>query len=236
MKKGKNKGYTYRYNKSGTVTCRKYFDMPNGTREQLPATGNTEAEARKKLDEKYSKICKQGKKIKSQGYTIKSWCHYWLFTIKKPTLKGYTFDNYRKKIEKNVYPRLGSKKLNSLTLLDIQKLINFLETRPSKKDPTKKLKGKTIKDIVDPFLQALDYAMDSNLMPYISFKRLELPPVKKGTREIRNKTEQQIVADYFCNKIPGKTFDLYYAPIVVADSRGLRPEEVGRFAMERFKL
>ena len=41
-KKGKNKGYSYRYNKSGTVTCREYFDMPNGTSKQLSATGKTE--------------------------------------------------------------------------------------------------------------------------------------------------------------------------------------------------
>ena len=62
-KKGKNKGYTYRYNPSGTVTCRAYFDMPDGTRKQLPATGRTEEEARKKLNANYAKICKQGKEI-----------------------------------------------------------------------------------------------------------------------------------------------------------------------------
>ena len=63
-KKGKNKGYTYRYNKSGTVTCRAYFDMPNGTRKQLSSTGKTEEESRKTLQNKYADICKQGKQIK----------------------------------------------------------------------------------------------------------------------------------------------------------------------------
>ena len=56
--------------------------MPNGKSEQLPATGKTE-EARKKLDEKYAEIYKQGKRIKSNGFTVKSWCEYWLFDIKK---------------------------------------------------------------------------------------------------------------------------------------------------------
>ena len=78
-KKGKNKGYTYRYNKNGTVTCRAYFDMPDGSRKQLPATGQTEEESRKKLLEKYGEICKQGKQIKSKGHTVQSWCEYWLF-------------------------------------------------------------------------------------------------------------------------------------------------------------
>lgn len=95
-KSGKNKGYTYRYNKSGTVTCRKYFTMPDGHREQLPATGQAEEEARKKLDDKYAKICRQGKKIKSGSYTVKTWLKYWLTDV-KTNLKGNTRDIRKKK-------------------------------------------------------------------------------------------------------------------------------------------
>ena len=107
-KSGKNKGYTYRINKSGTVTCRKYFLMPNGKREQLPATGKTEEEARKKLDEKYAEIYKQGKRIKSNGFTVKSWCEYWLFDIKKNELKGHTFDGYYKAFENDIFLGFGA--------------------------------------------------------------------------------------------------------------------------------
>lgn len=224
-KKGKNKGYTYRYNKNGTVTCRAYFDMPDGSRKQLPATGQTEEESRKKLLEKYGEICKQGKQIKSKGHTVQSWCEYWLFEIKKPTLKGKTFDGYYKKIKNNVYPQLGKKKLKELKLADIQIFINKIRNRPNKNDPTKKIKGKTAKEIIDPFLQALEYAMDNDFMPYINFNKLDKPKAKRGTREIRNKEEQQVITDYFLNKIPGKPFNLYYAPIAVMDARGLRPEE-----------
>lgn len=71
--------------------------------------------------------------------------------------------------------------------------------------------------------------MADNKMPYISLELLDMPPVKKGTREIRNETEQQIVADYFCNRIIDKPFDLYYAPIAIMDARGLRPEEIVLF-------
>ena len=68
--------------------------------------------------------------------------------------------------------------------------------------------------------------MADNKMPHISLELLDLPPIKKGSREIRNETEQQIVTDYFCNRIIDKPFNLYYAPIVIMDARGLRPEEV----------
>lgn len=224
-KKGKNKGYSYRYNKNGTVTCRAYFDMPDGNRKQLPATGETEDEARKKLLEKYGEICKQGKQIKSKGHTVQSWCEYWLFEIKKPTLKGKTFDGYYKKIKNNVYPLLGGKRLDKLKLADIQIFINKTKNRQNKSDPTKKIKGKTAKEIIDPFLQALEYAMENDFMPYINFDKLDKPKARKGTRDIRDKEEQQIITDYFLNRIPGKPFDLYYAPIAVMDARGLRPEE-----------
>lgn len=224
-KKGKNKGYTYRYNPSGTVTCRAYFDMPDGTRKQLPATGRTEEEARKKLNANYAKICKQGKEIKSKGHTVKSWLEYWLFEIKKPNLKGTTFDGYYTKVTRNVYPVLGKKKLTDLKLADIQTFINKIKNRPNKNDPTKKIKGKTAKEIIDPLLQALEYAMDNDFMPDINFKKLDKPKSKSGTREIRDKDEQQVVTDYFLNKIPEKPFDIYYAPIAIMDARGLRPEE-----------
>ena len=215
-KSGKNKGYSYRINKNKggktTVTCRKYFPMPNGKREQLSATGKTEEEARKKLDEKYAEIYKQGKRIKSNGFTIKSWCEYWLFDIKKTELKGHTFDGYYKAFENDIFPVIGKIKLKDLCLTDVKK---------------QKISGKTVKEYISPLIQALNYAMDDGKMPYISFKRLQKPKVKKGTREIRPKEEQEIVTKYFMNEIPDEPFSLYYAPIAVMDARGLRPEECG---------
>ncbi len=87
--------------------------------------------------------------------------------------------------------------------------------------------GKAVKEIFAPLKQALKYAMADNKMPCISLELLDMPKVVKGTREIRTENEQQIVGDYFCNRIKDKPFNLYYAPIAIMDARGLRPEEVG---------
>ena len=225
-KKGKNKGYSVTYNECGSVTVRKYFDMPNGTRKQLPATGDTEAKAIKNLDAKYAKICKQGKEIKSNGYTVKTWCEYWLQNV-KTNLKGNTKDSYYFSFKNHIFPLLGKVKLKDLTLDHIQKAVNKVKVKKvTNNGVTKPITGKAVKEAFAPLKQALKYAMADNRMPYISLELLDMPPVKKGTREIRNRTEQQIVADYFCNKIPNKPFDLYYAPIAIMDARGLRPEEV----------
>ena len=226
-KKGKNKGYTYRYNKSGTVTCRAYFDMPNGTRQQLPATGKTEEEARKNLQTKYAEICKQGKQIKSKGYTVKSWCNYWLKNV-KTNLKGNTRDSYYSSFENHIYPLIGNVKLKDLTIDQIQKAINKVKVKKVERNGILQIiTGKSVKEIFSPLKQALKYAMADNKMPYISLELLDMPKVLKGTREIRTENEQQIVGDYFCNRIKDKPFKLYYAPIVIMDARGLRPEEVG---------
>lgn len=235
-KKGKNKGYTYRYNKSGTVTCRAYFDMPNNIRQQLSATGKTEEESRKNLLAKYSDICKQGKQIKSKGYTVKTWGEYWLKNV-KTNLKGNTKDSYYFSFKNHIFPILGKIKLKDLTMEDIQKAVNKVKKKTiTRNGVTKPITGKAVKEIFAPLKQALKYAMADNKMPYISLELLDMPKVKKGTREIRNETEQQIVGDYFCNRIKDKPFNLYYAPIAIMDARGLRPEEVRRTFLGRYKL
>lgn len=231
-KSGKNKGYSYKYNKCGTVSCRKYFTIPNENRKQLSATGNSEEESRRKLDEKYAKICKHGKQIKSQGYTIKTWCVYWLENV-KTNLKGNTKDSYYFSFKNHIFPILGSIKLKDLTLEHIQKAVNKVKVKQvNKNGVTKQFAGKTVKEIFAPLKQALKYAMAENKMPHISLELLDTPQVKKGTREICNSNEQQIITDYFCNRIPDKPFNLYYAPIAIMDARGLRPEEVGGLCWE----
>lgn len=226
-KSGKNKGYSYRYNKSGTVTCRAYFDMPNGTREQISATGKTEQESRKKLEEKYASICKKGKKIKSKSYTVQSWSMWWLNNV-KTNLKGNTKDSYYSAFINHIFPILGKIKLTNLTLMQLQDAVNKIKNKNViVKGAKQKISGKSVKEIFAPLKQALQYAMEEDLMPDINFKKLDMPKVKKGTREVRTTGEAQIVTDYFSNKIPNKPFDIYYAPLVIMDSRGLRPEEVG---------
>lgn len=226
-KSGKNKGFSYRYNKSGTVTCRAYFDMPDNTRQQISATGKTEAEARRKLEQKYANICKKGKKIKIKSYTVETWLMWWLNNV-KTNLKGNTKDSYYSSFTNHIFPILAKVKLTNLSLMTLQQTANKIKNKNVVVNGKKqKISGKAVKEIFAPFKQALQYAMEEDLMPDINLKKIDLPRVKKGTRKIRNKTEAQVVTDYFSNKIPDNPFDIYYAPLVVMDLRGLRPEEVG---------
>lgn len=225
-KNGKNKGYNVSKTKSGKIRFKQYVDLPDGTRKQLSATGKTETEARENFKRKYAKIWKDGKQIKSQGYTVKTWCEYWLKNV-KTNLKGNTKDSYYFAFKNHIFPTLGKIKLKDLTIDHIQKALNKVKVKEiTKNGVTKPITGKAVKEIFAPFKQALKYAMADNKMPHISLELLDIPSVKKGTREVRNEAEQQIVTDYFCNKIQDNPFDIYYAPIAIMDARGLRPEEV----------
>lgn len=235
-KKGKNKGYSISKTKSGKICYKEYVDLPNGTRKQLSATGKTETEARENFKHKCAKIWKDGKQIKSQGYTVKTWCNYWLENV-KTNLKGNTKDSYYFSFKNHIFPILGKIKLKDLTLEHIQKAVNKVKNKKVLNNGVlEPITGKTVKEAFAPLKQALKYAMATDKMQHISLELLDMPPVKKGTREIRNETEQQIVTDYFCNRILNKPFNLYYAPIAIMDARGLRPEEVRWAFMGRYKF
>lgn len=233
-KKGKYKGYSYRYNESGTITCRAYFNMPDGNRKQLSATGKTEQDSQNKLKQKYAEICQKGKQIKPSTYTVKTWLNYWLINVKS-NLKGNTRDSYYNSFKNYIIPLLGNIKLKNLTLSQIQIAINKVkEIEIIQNGKKQKLTGKTVKEIFAPLKQALYYAMNDNKMDYINLTMLDMPKVKKGTRDVRSKAESQIITDYFANRISNIPFDLYYAPIAIMDARGIRPEECRWITMERY--
>lgn len=232
QKNGKENDGSYKYNDNGTVTIRKYLPMPNQEKnKQLSATGKTKREAKNNLMKKYNKIWKEGGKLKSNGYTVKSWLHHWLNDI-MTDLKGGTYDNYYGYFNNYVYPTIGKIKLKDLRLSDIQKVVDKVKNTPFEKNgKIQKRCPKTIKNIISPLIQALNYAIDDKEMSDINFKRLRMPKVEKKTdenspsRNPREEDEQEIVTKYFKNEIPNLPFDLYYAPILVMDLRGLRPEE-----------
>ena len=127
-KKGKNKGYTIDLTKSGKFQCRQYVDLPNGIRKQISATGETEKIALENLKKKYAQIWQQGKVIRNNGYTVKSWCEYWLKDI-KTNLKGNTKDSYYFSFKNHIFPLLGKIKLKNLTVLQIQSAINKVKEK-----------------------------------------------------------------------------------------------------------
>ena len=145
-KSGKNKGYTYRINKNGTVTCRAYFDMPSGIRKQISATGRTKEESRKELNYKYAEIWKQGKQINSKGYTVETWINYWLLNI---DVKKFIIWLSEKLIEK------FADKNFILPLYDFENLNDLLKK-------IKKFKPQKYKSNTNNMIQLIENYIDNN--------------------------------------------------------------------------
>lgn len=216
-KSGKNKGYSCSPTESGKFICREYFDMPDGTRKQLSATDTTEEKARRKLKNKYAKICKEGKKTKSKNYTLKAWFNYWLYTLMKPIFDAKESDttSWYTRLSKKFIPVIGNKTLKQLKISDIQKVVNNMLEQ--------KLSPKYIKEVCCLLSTCLNYACAEGYMQELDFEQVKRPEVKKKKKVIYGENETQILDDYF----NGSDFDIKYLPIKVMYDIGLRPEEVG---------
>lgn len=217
-KKGKNKGYSYRTNKNGTICCRKWVLMPDSTKKQISATGKTETEARNKVEKKYAEICKEGKTIKVKNYTVKSWFSYWLYTLMKPIFdaKGSDTTGWYTKLSKKFIPIIGDKQLKLLKISDIQKVVNAMLN--------KNLSPKYIKEVCCLLATCFGYANTEGYMPELDFSKVNRPKVEKNKKRIiYGENENEILANYF----DSTDFNIKYLPIKVMFDIGLRPEEVG---------
>lgn len=216
-KSGKNKGYSCSPTESGKFICREYFDMPDGTRQQLSATDTSEDKARNKLKNKYAKICKNGKKVKSKNYTLKGWFNYWLYVLMKPIFDAKESDttSWYTRLSKKFIPIIGNNKLKQLKVSDIQKVVNSMLEQ--------KLTPKYIKEVCCLLATCLNYAYTEGYMHQLDFTQVKRPSVKKKKKVIYGEDEVQILTDYFNSP----NFDIKYLPIKVMFDIGLRPEEVG---------
>lgn len=216
-KSGKNKGYSCTPTENGKFICREYFDLPDGTRKQLSATDTTEEKARRKLKNKYAKICKDGKKVKTKSYTLEKWFNEWLYTIMKPIFDAKQSDttSWYDRLSRKFIPIIGKKALKQLKISDIQKVVNSMLEQ--------KLDPKYIKEVCCLLSTCLGYACMEGYMHKLDFSKVIRPKVKKKKKLIYGEEEVQILANYF----DSSNFDIKYLPIKVMYDIGLRPEEVG---------
>ncbi len=225
-KSGKNKGYTYTKTESGTIRCRAYRDMPDGTRKQVSGTGKTEEAARKKLEQNYSKKLKNNEKSKKQTklYTLESWFTKWLYEIKKPKFDSEESDTtgWYTRLSRKFLPIIGKKQIKTLKISDIQQVVNnMLENND---DP------KYIKEVVCLLSTFLSYAHTEGYMPKLDFSKVDKPKCRKKKKVIYSESENAILSNYFSSD----DFSIKYLPIKVMYDIGLRPEEVGGLNVRRY--
>ncbi|MEU8351010.1 tyrosine-type recombinase/integrase [Streptomyces sp. NPDC048845] len=125
-------------NGAGTITRRKdgrfqaavYVLQPDGTRARKFAYGKTWAECDAKRRELLAKV-DQGVPVPTKSAKLAEWLPYWLENIVKPRRKRTTFAKYEVHVRLYLVPKLGAKRLESLSVGDVRRFLAQLERQKS---------------------------------------------------------------------------------------------------------
>ncbi len=115
----------------------------------------------------------------------------------KPFIKPSTFSSWECMVYNHIIPTLGKKKIKDITECDIQDLILHL-CKNGRKDGTGGLSVKTVRDIICPLKQSLDYAFRRRVIPKLNWeliqypKKIQLDRVSVLSREQQQELVQQI--------------------------------------------
>lgn len=134
--------------------------------------------------------------------TVGQWLDTWL-TEYCGGVKPATLVSYKGHVERYIKPSLGAVKLNSLTAIHIQRLLNRASTGAL---GSKELSPKTVKNLHGVLHRALSQAVRVGLLRSNPADAVELPRIER--REIKPLEGQQLKD--FLTAIQGHRFELIY--------------------------
>ncbi len=125
-KRNPNGADTIMKRKDGRYQCAVYVLQPDGTRARKFAYGKTWQECDTKRRELLAKV-DQGAPVPTRSAKLSEWLPYWLDNVIKPRRKLSTYDKYESDIRLYLVPLLGSKRLESLGVVDVCRFLVRLE-------------------------------------------------------------------------------------------------------------
>ncbi|MFF4744020.1 tyrosine-type recombinase/integrase [Streptomyces sp. NPDC001268] len=214
-------------NGAGTITKRKdgryqaavYVLQPDGTRARKFAYGKTWAECDAKRRERLDKV-DQGVPVPTKSAKLSEWLPYWLENIIKPRRKRTTFAKYEVHVRLYLVPVLGSKRLESLSVADVRRLLVQLE---------KKTTAATAKEAHRVLRTALTAACREELVTRNVATLVEPPSV--DTREMSPWS-----LDETLDFLGAARKDPLYAAFVLAIALGFRRGEIVGLRWENLDL
>lgn len=135
------------------------------------------------------------KKPRDKGYTVEKWIEYWLNSIARPQVRERTFEKYKSTLKNYVIPYMGELPLDGVNAGDLQEHFNDLMVFGGTKGTG--LSPSTVKATRKYFMQALDYAVDREL--------LTSNPVRKTKPPKSEKEEIVILSDEQVSKLLDET-------------------------------
>ena len=148
--------------------------------------------------------------IESSSLTLNEFLDRWLETAVKPRVSQRTADNYRFLLKKYIREPLGSKKLENLQTLDIQKVYAEMQVGG--------LSARTVKHAHTTLQNALKQAVKWNLLQKNVAEFCELPKANRKERRVLSPSEAKKFLEVSSQMPKGLIFEF-------ALLSGMRPEE-----------
>jgi integrase len=195
--------------KDGRYQCAVYVPQPDGTRARKFAYGQTWAECDAKRRELLDKA-ENGIPVPTRSAKLAEWLPYWLENVIRPRRKLSTYDKYEAHVRLYLVPRLGSKRLESLTVADVRRFLTALE-----RDTT----AATAKESHRVLRTALSAACREELITRNVVQLVEPP-------RLRSRDLSPWSLDETLDFLAAARKDPLYAAFVVAIAMGLRRGEI----------
>lgn len=147
------------------------------------ATGNTEAEAIMKLADKLT-AAKRGEETIGGSMTVDAWFEKWVKTYKEP--KGLTQKSlgmYREKYSHYISPAIGRMKMQSVTEIHLQVILNEQSDKSTSH----------VKKIRLVMQEMFRRARQARIIPYDPAELLELPATTQRKRRAITPTERSAI-------------------------------------------
>lgn len=90
--------------------------------------GKTRKEAAEKLNHALEELRDNIFINKTDNPTVEQWCHEWLWSYKRNSVRQKTFDQYETILRTHIIPNIGDVRLADLKTAHIQKIINEMHT------------------------------------------------------------------------------------------------------------
>ena len=163
--------------------------------------------------------------------SLGEWLDRWLEEYAAPSVRPSTLEGYRGYIERNIKPHLGDKAVGKITTEDIRRLYRALQEHGRQEAHPQygyQLAGTTIRRIHGVLHEALDAAVQANLIARNPAEGVTLPKKKTAPKQILNDAQ----LERFMEVIREDTVwhDFFYTELTT----GLRRGEICGLQWENF--
>ena len=117
------------------------------------------------------------------------WLDRWLEEYAAPSVRPSTLEGYRGYVERNIKPRLGNKPVGKITVEDIRQMYRELQEHGRQEEHPQygyKLAGSTVSRIHGVLHEALDAAVQENLIARNPTDGIVLPRKKAAPKQVLN--------------------------------------------------